>query len=222
METKKCRACLEEKGLTDYHKDSSNKDGLCKKCKVCCKNKTPFKVIFSGKTQICSACKEDRPIEKYSSKNGKIVLKCNDCIKNKKSSRHIEKERYSQEKLCKCCNVLKTCADFSKHSCSKSGYKARCKECIKNKKEPVDKKILEGVKTCKTCKVEKDFSEFHNMSCKSDGKSPKCKRCITDRIFEEVTLVPEGFKNVLNVRSKRVIRSIIRLKEIPPVGVSNV
>jgi hypothetical protein len=196
--TKKCNACLEEKEFCDFYRSKTKEGGIDSRCKKCHKDKNYVKIIYSGDLKTCTACKEILPIEsffKHMDRPDGYDSKCKKCNKAKNSSRFVESVRYTIPKLCKCCGITKTEADFSIHSRNRSGYKSRCKECIKSKTLPINLKIeLEGIKTCRVCSVDKPYADFYNIAKKKDGKNPKCKQCVRDGNYLEEVRAKDGCK----------------------------
>lgn len=195
---KVCKACLEEKDVCDFYKNAIKEGGIDHRCKECHKNKNYVKIVYSGEFKTCTACKENLPVEKFfkhSSRTDGYDCKCKKCNKGKNSSRFIESSRYETPKFCKCCNIMKTEADFSICSKNSSGYKSKCKKCINTNALPTTPKVeLVGIKTCKVCSIEKPYADFHNLSTKKDGKNPKCKQCVWNGNSLEIIKAKEGYK----------------------------
>jgi len=182
MENKrKCNACLEEKELCEFGKDSSKKGGYdnkCKKCKVnkypSIKIKEPLGVIFK-----CKACLENKDATLFyknkAFKNG-YNTRCIDCIKNNVyKTIEIKKET----KKCNSCFLDKSLSYFSKNSGLES-YRSQCNAC-KNKGIKVPKKeiTISEYKICNECNLEKHVEEFHKTK-KRDGSNTTagfCKKC---------------------------------------------
>ena len=67
METKVCRACLEEKEVREFYKDSKNKDKLAIRCKVCINNR--IKIIrehpAKDNLKICKKCNIEKEVSNF-------------------------------------------------------------------------------------------------------------------------------------------------------------
>ena len=144
METKKkCKACLEEKELCEFNKDSWRREGIREKCKSCVKNKTPIvKVIdMVGESYTCKACHETKDLAYFYKTGNKYETKCSQCHRENKK---VYKDTiYTDiEKRCSVCNIFKPFGDFYKSNFSRSKLNLSCPciECIKKyNKENKDK-----------------------------------------------------------------------------------
>jgi hypothetical protein len=96
METKLCKACLEEKELCEFNKKSENKDGYSNKCRVCTKNKVeiPTDKIEEG-FKKCTYCKVILPIDCFYKNK---ALKCGLTSDCKNCNNFRKKERYKINK----------------------------------------------------------------------------------------------------------------------------
>lgn len=67
MKVKECTACFKNKPINEYYRDSKNKDGLFKRCKLCVENriKAPKKSIVQNGKKPCSWCKKVKPVEEF-------------------------------------------------------------------------------------------------------------------------------------------------------------
>ena len=82
METKKCRACLEEKELCEFGLSAYNDDRYSSKCKLCYKNKI---VELIGESKSCNACGVVKDLGEFPlKKNDKNIRqdRCKECKNN--------------------------------------------------------------------------------------------------------------------------------------------
>ena len=59
---KKCRACLEEKEIYEFSKDSKNKDKLSIRCKICVANRVKIVRDYPAKDnlKVCKKCNKKK------------------------------------------------------------------------------------------------------------------------------------------------------------------
>lgn len=135
---KKCKACKEEKELSDFYKDKKSNNGFSNKCKQCVKDKKPSPRLGTVKNYIftevfveCRGCglSKDACYFPINPQRGKPYSKCNTC---RKSNIPVIKKTIA-ERACKDCKVLKDIDAFYK---SGNRYYTSCKTCCtKNRKE---------------------------------------------------------------------------------------
>lgn len=138
METKVCRACLEEKEVREFYKDSKNKDKLAIRCKVCINNR--IKIIrehpAKDNLKICKKCNIEKEVSNFYSCAtcfDKYQGNCKMCSKEYTSSDYI---KTTDIKKCIKCELELSYLLFSKNKRSRDGYTNTCKKCVKkaNKK----------------------------------------------------------------------------------------
>jgi hypothetical protein len=106
--TKRCNHCGEVKALDMFFKDKSKKDGLCGRCKVCCKKmkedntkKNEDNQRDLNKTKKCSKCKNVKKYSEYNKDKSTpcgIRPDCRDCVLNYKSIyRNNNKDKLHQK-----------------------------------------------------------------------------------------------------------------------------
>lgn len=71
---KKCKACLEEKELSEFYKNSKTRDGLFSKCKLCVENKIkiPKKSSIEDGVKCCTTCGITKELKDFDN--------CKDCV----------------------------------------------------------------------------------------------------------------------------------------------
>lgn len=77
---KKCNACLVEKSICEFYKDSKNKDKLATRCKYCVENRVKMVRDYTvqNNLKICSVCKTEQELYNF--------YNCETCSDNYKSA----------------------------------------------------------------------------------------------------------------------------------------
>ena len=152
---RKCTKCNKELDINCFNINRSRKDGLTTWCKECQneynKNrKNKYKKVGIT-TKICSKCKQELPIEKFSKNNCNndgYETQCKRC-KQKQLEKYIEQKKNEVKpcikyKICSKCKQNLLIENFNKNIISKDGYNNWCKTCQKEYdkiyyKENIDK-----------------------------------------------------------------------------------
>jgi hypothetical protein len=172
--TKKCIACLEEKELCEFYKDSNKSDGLFTKCKICIINKIkiPKEPILDHK--ICKFCEEGKILEEFNiDKRGKFgrSSKCKKCLNNP------PKLITNILKTCTLCNETKDCLYFSVDNYSKDKYSSACLGCRKNDVRKQKEGRTDLHKMCTKCNIRKPFDEYSFKEKEKINLNSVCKTC---------------------------------------------
>src|SRR3989304_3612584 len=151
IDKKVCSCCKQEKNIADFDKRKRNKDGFCKKCKICWqenKKKNKERLLQEHlkyqegnpiDKKVCSKCGEEKSVNEFwkkrTSKDG-FSARCKSCIKETKTKNREklfqEHKKYQLEnpidkKVCTCCKEEKLVSEFSKDKNSKDGLSFQCK-----------------------------------------------------------------------------------------------
>ena len=176
-ETKLCKACLEEKELCEFGRDSYFEDGYRSKCKMCQKNKVPILKENNVKYKICSICNKENNASffvKDCVESGVKIIKCKSC-------KNIENKKLTQiNKVCTLCDTTKDQIYFSKDKHSSDGYSSACLDCRQNKVRIVEEDISKGFKTCTKCNILKPLDCYGKDKYGKYGLSARCKNCINE------------------------------------------
>ena len=92
MDTKRCSKCKETKGVGEFHKDRTKKDGLDHRCKPCVKKYKALAPRYdvSVTERTCSACGVTKGADEFNRDRANpsgLDHRCRDCI-NKVVSKH--------------------------------------------------------------------------------------------------------------------------------------
>ena len=137
MTSKICSKCNIDKGLGEFHRNKSSKDGHRSVCKDCI-NKKPSVLkdkrndLLSKNHKICSKCNIEKDLGEFhrnkSCKDGHRS-ECKSCYKAKvKNKHHIACEM----KICSNCQIEKTRTEFYKNNANNDALAGQCITCSKN------------------------------------------------------------------------------------------
>lgn len=183
---KNCKACGENKLLSEFNKSKENRDGRVGKCKVCQKNKIPIveKIpIAKEGYKICTSCKEERDLSYYVKDKNRIdglAGNCKLCRKQNKENIKNTEKTIPLIKECFTCKINKESTLFSKSSQSYDGLESNCKQCITEKYyKNLENKVYIDVdfKVCSRCNIEKSIKDFHKSISSKDGYNISCAEC---------------------------------------------
>jgi very-short-patch-repair endonuclease len=191
QQIKLCSTCREEKPLTDFYANKSNRDGLEIRCKDCRKNhKMQYKVTMERievLNKICPQCKEDKLASEYyknSDSRDNLRKICKDCCKKMDQIVINTPKIVTETKNCSTCKVNKNIDDFFKRKKSYDGYTGVCKICINernDKKRDSREIIVIESKTCSECKINKNKEAFGICKDSPDGYKTQCKSCLNEK-----------------------------------------
>jgi len=158
--TKKCSNCEKTKSVSEFYKDNSRKDGLCRTCKECDREYQKKRILknkIKKSFKQCVTCGKTKPISEFNkdkSTKDKHRHKCKQCDreyqkalyyknKEKQETKQEVKQPESYKKTCSYCGKTKTEDEFHKNSQNKDGLQSWCKECIKKfQQKNAEKKIV--------------------------------------------------------------------------------
>ena len=132
METKKCRACLEEKELCEFGTNSAYKDGLQAKCRECYRLKKPLdeKANLVGETKECQVCLLEKDLFYFYKRPDRNYTHEPRCIQCTKEGKLIDKEIFkNNKKKCSICETYKEFEDYQKCTSCTNRLKSHCKKC---------------------------------------------------------------------------------------------
>jgi hypothetical protein len=134
-EVRVCKACKQEKVISDFNKDRFRKDGVREKCRQCQKDKIYIvkDTQLIGKVATCRACFEEKDLSLFYKSKNKYETKCADCHKQ---NINIEKEVIytDNKKRCSKCEIFKSFDQFYKSNTTRSKLNLTS-SCIDCKKE---------------------------------------------------------------------------------------
>lgn len=189
METKICKKCKQAKLYTEYHKQTSSKDGhknICKECNKIEKQKYMFKKITVTKKK-CTNCGIERGAhDYYSNKSNKDGLQsqCKECLKKNRnlSKRKTYKRKTSGTHTCLKCGIKKHISKFSTDKHKTNGLQSWCKKCKKiYNNKMVDLHKTKKSKECKICHEIKKLNEYHINTSGLYGRHNECKICRSNK-----------------------------------------
>lgn len=154
---KNCKNCGILKAFNCFTINKKLKDGRCKYCKECEKEKRE-----QNKNKVAEQRKNRR--EKWK-----------------------ENPVEYTEKTCRICGVLKSLEEYDQNKSLKDGKATCCKKCIQGKPHnpypQVERKPRKKVeynlseKCCNTCGIFKKLDQYTNQITSKDGKRNRCKEC---------------------------------------------
>lgn len=152
IETKRCNKCGETKPLSDYHRDSTKRDGRCTFCKSCRWTPVAREVLPEG-TKRCNKCGEVKALsEFYLRGRGGYVHRCKTCNSQANRDRSFTPAPARIGGL----TIVKDCGDFYGHSPSNCGRLLPVTEFHRCKTNP------DGLSSsCKDCKarIQREFGQ---------------------------------------------------------------
>ena len=181
---KKCKACLKEKEVCEFWKNSLSKDGYEPRCKLCHQQKIKIvqlhkEILLNEETKLCKACFIEKPISDFNKDKTRITgvrEKCRQCQKDKV---YIVKtiDLVGELSVCRACFQEKDLCFFIK---ANGNYESKCTECHKQNIN-IEKEIIytELEKKCSVCKTFKPFDEFYKANTTKSKKSisSSCGEC---------------------------------------------
>lgn len=187
METKKCKACLEEKELCEFYKNLNFKCGIASKCKKCTVNKKPILKIVPEGTKICTSCFMELTFDKYRKNNGlnSYRSQCNKCLKDgiKVPPKEVIISNY---KICNECSIEKPVDEFHKTK-KRDGSPTTagiCKKCFNFKQN-------KQIKCTKCEEIKTKYCFIKNSTvCK------KCNKVLKIKVKKEAYIIPDLIKCV--------------------------
>ena len=202
METKKCRACLEEKELCEFRLSAYNDDRYSSKCKLCYKNKI---VELIGESKSCNACGVVKDLGEFPlKKNDKNIRqdRCKECKNNKILP--IKEPLFTETKRrCSVCTQYKDFSDYSKCNKCTQGIYGVCKKCesINSKKYRLENK--EKIREAKHKEYLKN-AEVYKARSKKYSKNNKEKLNETRKIWRKNKINNDSLYK-LDIDIKRLI-----------------
>tara|TARA_B100001250_G_C19702030_1_gene745197 strand:- start:10 stop:1038 length:1029 start_codon:yes stop_codon:yes gene_type:complete len=190
IEKKHCPTCDSYQTLSDFTKQKSSWDGLCRMCRQCTneykrnkrQNDPKYKEterIYNEK-YVNSGKRKEVSHERYLKKKDKIIAQCVAYQKKKREDRKLKqqmasdicfKENILKEGACLNCNIIK--------SLTSNG---NCQACVRNETLNKMKDIVyidineTTTKVCTKCKEEKTIDNFYVHKMKKSIRA-ECKQC---------------------------------------------
>lgn len=208
MTTKVCTRCKVEKPTSEFHKNSSARDGLQPRCKECASSDYKKRALANKLKnangidatgfKVCLACKENKPKSEFyknaSARDG-LDHVCKSCSKFASKQRALANKLKNANgidttgvKVCSACKKKKLKSEFNKNASRRDGLQYQCKECALSavKKSILANKLknscgidMSGVKFCSACKENKPKGEFFKNASSRDGLGSRCKECVS-------------------------------------------
>lgn len=186
---KVCCTCRNEKLSTEFSKSKNSPDGYGRRCRECQKKMTEkmlerkkmtVEEALTIQEKVCSRCKENKPLIKYSKSKmskdgyGRVCKACDSLMK--KTRKHVKIPEF---KKCSACEDIKKNTEFFVLKYSKDGLNGRCKKCMKERTEKWRNKNRREIseKTCSRCGETKSPSDFYKNNQSLDGLYSCCKKC---------------------------------------------
>lgn len=148
---KVCNACLKEKELSEFYKDSKKLDGLFTKCKYCIDKKVK---IPRPKIE-CNICKEFKSKGLFRGIKNESNI-CRNCAKTRIEENHKE---------CTVCKEIKHKDLFPINNKGKYGVGGKCKQCVLNIKNDLQRDIYP---LYSVCNIERRTERSNIMIVKDD------------------------------------------------------
>ena len=157
---KTCCRCHISKEFSDFHKDKSQKDGLCCSCKECQlqagkvsrEKNANRETVTVPDYKTCLGCKIEKLSSKFSknkTRNDGLNYHCKECA-SAASKAWVEKNKARENitvpefKWCPGCSLDRSAFDFNKDGGNTDGLRGYCRKCDSIRRIKREYKITDG------------------------------------------------------------------------------